>query len=334
MIKKENFLPVITSMSEEQKDLTVRQAEEWMERYPALRAAVTSWQDAPVKDFDEGLVLCSCLRRAQSFVTSAYKLNAQRCLRMINDTLAEIIRIAGPTGPRTEQQKKKRKIKAFIPPKPMPDETGTVRHISEKERKQQEAETMNEEQQNDRFRPQNLKDYIHLLPADIQQECADVKTTYYMPLREYRSRLESLAQNPQATTEQRAKMARKLADAENKLAKFWERVDLAYQKATSLVPEQKGPKAKEVREYTRAEIEAIEDETIRERFKKMRIYENKKYLRRTDLPECDETRRQLLLRAGELRDWNVHISNAQRLNLEKYGAILSEDTPDDGTLFN
>ena len=102
-------------MTEEEKMLLIDRADKWLEAYPALRASVTSWQDAPVKDFDEGLLLCSCLRRAKSFVESAYKFNAQKCLDMIQMTLKEIVSIAGLNAPRTESEKKAKPIKAFVP---------------------------------------------------------------------------------------------------------------------------------------------------------------------------------------------------------------------------
>lgn len=333
MIEKKDFLTIVTNMPESKKRDTARRAEEWRKKYPALRAAVTSWQDAPVKDLDEGLLLCSCLRRAESFVTNAHKMNVQRCLRIINETLAEIIRIAGPAGPRTEKQKKERPVKAFIPRKPMPDETGHTPQISEQQRKRLEEEAMEEEERNDRFRPQNLKEYMHLLPVTLQAECRRVKDTYYMPLREYRSRLESLAENPNATDEQRAEMAQKLVEAENKLATFWNRVDTEYKRATGTLPTAGEPK-KEFSEYTQTDIEAVTDDKLREKLKRIRIENNKRYLRRTDLPECDETRRQMRLRAAELQAWNVKITNVQRLNMEKFGAAVTEQGEDDKTLWN
>lgn len=307
----------VLSMSYEEKLLLLDRAEAWMEAYPSLRAAVSSWEDAPIKDFDEGLLLCSCLRRAQSFVDAAYKFNAQKCLDMIKTTLDEVVRIARPAGPRTVEEKKTKKIKAFSPKAPQPDEDGVTRTISEKERKAMEVEAMDEEAKADKYRPQNLADYIHLLPLDLQAEANDVKKRYYMPLREARVRLESLAENPDATEQQRAEAAQRLAAADDALAAFWGRVDKAYRVAVGA--EQETAEEKKMSEYTKAEIEEVEDDVTRERLKVARIDNNKKYLRRTDLLHNDESAAQLLLRAQELYDWGVKITKRQIANMQEYG---------------
>lgn len=99
-------------MTADEKLLLIDNIDEWMEKYPQLRASVTSWEDAPVKDFDEGLLLCSCLRKAHSFIGSAYLFNAKKCLDMINDTLKEIVRIVRPGG---RERRKRSKPKSSRP---------------------------------------------------------------------------------------------------------------------------------------------------------------------------------------------------------------------------
>jgi hypothetical protein len=320
MINKTDYMKNILQMSYEEKLLLLDRADAWMEAYPSLRAAVSSWEDAPVKDFDDGLLLCSCLRRAHSFIEDAYKFNALKCLDMINLTLEEVVRIARPSGPRTESEKATKKIKAFVPKAPAPDEDGVVVKRTEAERL-----AMDEEMASDKYRPQNLADYIQLLPQSLQAEARDVKKRYYTPLREARVRLESLTENPDATDEQRAEAANRLAAADDALAEFWQRVDKAY-RVVSGTATTDDDKSKKLSDFTKAEIEAIEDEQQREHLKVARIDADKKYLRRSDLPEGDDTASELSLRAAELIAWGVKLSPRQLANMKRYGATLPDET--------
>lgn len=323
MISQKDYLKNLLTMTTEEKMKLIDRAEDWLEGYPALRASVTSWQDAPVKDFDEGLILCSCLRQAKSFVSNAYGFNAQRCLDMIQDTIKEIVRIARPAGPRTESEKKTKKIKAFIPKPALPDENGKVNNITEEERKELQQKAMEEEAAMDKWRPQNLAAYKHLLPKTMQNECDKVQQKYYMPMREYRARLESLVENPDATDEQRKEMAARLVEAEEKLANFWEGVDNEYRKVTGqTIPE--APEAKEKRfcEFTKEDIDKMEEGEQKEKVKASRMEANKKYLRRADLPDNEDTRQQMSVRADELMQWGVDLTPRQLKNMKKFGVTI------------
>ena len=318
----------VLTMTTEEKMLLIDRADKWLEAYPALRASVTSWQDAPVKDFDEGLLLCSCLRRAKSFVDNAYGFNAQKCLDMIQLTIKEIVAIARPAGPRTDSEKLTNKIKAYVPKPQMPDEDGNVKKITEAERKQMQDMAMEEEQNMDKWRPQNLKAYIHLLPKELQNECNKVKTKYYMPMREYRSRLESLVENPDATDEQRKEMADRLVEAEEKLAAFWGQVDTEYRKVTGQeIPTAPETKEKRLVEFTKEDIDRMEDGEQKETLKASRIASNKKYLRRSDLPDNDDTRKQMTLRAYELMQWGIELTAKQLKGMKKFGVTIVSVSP-------
>lgn len=323
MITSKDYLKNILTMTTEEKMLLIDRADAWLEAYPSLRASVTSWQDAPVKDFDEGLLLCSCLRRAKSFVENAYGFNAVKCLDMIQLTIKEIVAIAQPAGPRTESEKKNNPIKAFIPKKPMPDEDGNVRRITETQRKELQDKAMNEEAAMDHHRPQNLEAYKHLLPKDMQAECNRVQQKYYMPMREYRSRLESLAENPDATDSQRREMAEKLVQTEEKLAAFWQSVDAEYLKATGKqVPEDYPEKEKRFTEYAKEDIDRMPDGPLKDKVKASRIESNKKYLRRSDLTDNEDTRSQMAIRADELTQWGVKLTARQLGNMKKFGVAV------------
>lgn len=321
-------------MKEDEKMQLADRAEQWLENYPKLMASVKSWADAPVKDFDEGLLLCSCLRSASSFIENARLFEVRRCMDMIQRNLKYIVKIARPGGPRTVSEKKTKKIKAYVPKEPQPDEDGKTGILTEVERLRQEQEAMDEEMKLDKYRPQNLESYIHLLPKDLQAECRQVQKKYYMPLREYRTRLESLAENPDASKEQRAEMANKLVKAEEDLAAFWEQVDKAYKSVTGQEVPEDPVKEKKLYEYTKAEIDVITDAELKQKLTEARIENNKKYLRRTDLPDTDETRQQLSLRASELVEWGVSLTRRQINNMTAFKAELpksyvSSDETDD-----
>jgi hypothetical protein len=210
-----------------------------------------------------------------------------------------------------------------VPKADLPNEDGTVAKRTEKQRLAMEQEAMDEEQRNDKYRPQNLNDYIHLLPSSLQYEAREVKKKYYAPLREARARMESLAENPDATEQQRSEAAARLAAADDALADFWERVDLAYKKVMGVELPEDSSKEKKLSEFTKADIEAIEDESMREKMKVARIDNDKKYLRRSDLPEDEDTKEQLLLRATELKEWGVKITARQLANMQRFGVEFS-----------
>lgn len=316
------LLKNINIMTETEKKEVIKKAEEWMQKYPQLKAVVKSWQDAPVKDFDEGVELCSCLRQARSFVDNAYKFSASKCLDMIYLTLNEITQVVGGIKPRTEEEKKTKSIKAFVPKQPAPDENGKTNRISPEQRKEMENKAMDEEKEMDKWRPQNLAGYMHLLPQNIQKECNDVQKKFYMPLREYRTRLESLVENPNATDEQRREMAERLVNTENELANFWNKVDAEYKKATGQQLPDTPETGKRIQDYTKEDIDKMPESEVKESVKKQRIENNKKYLRRQDLPDNEETKQQLSLRAEELQQWGVTITKKQMENMKHFGVTL------------
>ena len=328
MITPKDYLKNLLTMTTEEKMLIIDRADKWLEAYPSLRASVTSWQDAPVKDFDEGLLLCSCLRQAKSFVDNAYGFNAQKCLDMIEMTLKEVVRLAAPSVPRTESEKKTKKIKAFVPKQPLPNEDGVAHRITESERSDMQNQAMDEESAMDKWRPQNLAAYKHLLPKDMQNECDKVQQKYYMPMREYRSRLESLVENPDATDEQRKEMAERLVQAEENLAAFWEGVDAEYRKVTgNEIPDAPESKEKRFCEFTKEDIDRMEDGDQKDKIKASRIEANKKYLRRADLPDNNDTRQQMTARADELMQWGVELTSRQLKNMKKFGVTIVSVSP-------
>jgi hypothetical protein len=162
----------------------------------------------------------------------------------------------------------------------------------------------------------------------MQAECDKVQQKFYMPMREYRSRLESLVENPDATDAQRKEMADKLVEAESKLAAFWEGVDLEYKKATGQeLPAEPEAKEKRFTEYTKEDIDKMEDGEQKEKVKASRIESNKKYLRRSDLPNDEATRQQMTIRADELMQWDIELTSKQLKNMKKFGVTIVSVSP-------
>ena len=79
------------------------------------------------------------------------------------------------------------------------------------------------------------------------------------------------------------------------------------------------PMGKKPAECTKAEIDAIADPALQHKYEEIRIEANKKYLRRTDLAHTDEWREQVRLRAKELVDWEVKITEKIRKVMELAG---------------
>lgn len=313
----------ISCMTTDEKLALLDRAEQWAEAYPSLMASVKSWEDAPVKDMDEGLTLCRALVASQSFLDSARLFEVHGCLTQIKIRIDEIIRIVSPLRPRTDQEIAQGvRFRAYIPKEPEPAEDGSSKRITEEERLAMEQQDMQQEQESDKWRPQNLKDYIHLLSRQTQLEASQVKERYYMPMREARVRLESLVENPDATTEQRAEAAQRLLRVEDALAKFWQKVDREYSSMMGHeLPSESVPE-KKLSEFTKEDIDHISDEQEREALKAARIENNKKYLRRKDLPQNEDTRIQLRLRLEEQQAWGIKVTPKQLENVAKYGVTL------------
>lgn len=309
MITKKEFMKDYRKMSsQEQKDYFER-VEKWTdETFPQLMAQATSWMNVPVKEFNEGLKLVSAISRARSFVIAhrSYK-GVDAVLGKMRSILAEVQEKSGRSKLRTIPAGDTRKWFAATEVKSAPDENGEVVI-----RKYEEPEV-------DGRRPQHVSEYIHLLPKKLQEEAAGLKQMH-MELSMYRGEAEELAKDMNATKEQVAEKARKAVETEQRIRLLYATIDAAYKKASGqplsddeqalLAEEEEQPVMfKRAGEYTKEEIDAMPAGKMKEDCISARQEADKKYLRRGSRNITPEYRQQLELRAKELMDWGLEISD-------------------------
>ena len=134
-----------------------------------------------------------------------------------------------------------------------------------------------------------------------------------------------------------SRAAKNTVKYESMILNFWQRVDLEYAKAVKGKEEAElmaelareaemlaKPEVKSAGEYTKAEIDAMEDEEMAENCKKARIEANKKYLRRDDTQMNDERKAQMQLRASELLEWGLQLSMKAIALFGKYGVDIPQ----------
>lgn len=308
-------------MDEKEKLEYLANVEKWTEEtYPRLAALDDSWKEADMKDYFSGLELVSALQKAQGFLASHMRYDAKKRLEVLNRLLIEVRTKAGMK--RISHQVKHT---ALVPGPAKVNEEGV-----EVPRKPFEMPEVSDR------RPEHISQYIHLLPENLRNEAKDIAGLYDQ-LAHWRSRAEYLALDPRADRYMVSRAAKNTVKYESMILNFWQRVDLEYAKAkkgkedaelmAELAREAEmlaKPEVKSAGEYTKAEIDAMEDEEMAENCKKARIEANKKYLRRDDTQMNDERKVQMQLRASELLEWGLQLSMKAIALFEKYGVDIPQ----------
>ena len=308
-------------MDEKEKLEYLANVEKWTEEtYPRLAALDDSWKEADMKDYFSGLELVSALQKAQGFLASHMRYDAKKRLEVLNRLLIEVRTKAGMK--RISHQVKHT---ALVPGPAKVNEEGV-----EVPRKPFEMPEVSDR------RPEHISQYIHLLPENLRNESKDIAGLYDQ-LAHWRSRAEYLALDPRADRHMVSRAAKNTVKYESMILNFWQRVDLEYAKAVKGKEEAElmaelareaemlaKPEVKSAGEYTKAEIDAMEDEEMAENCKKARIEANKKYLRRDDTQMNDERKVQMQLRAGELLEWGLQLSMKAIALFEKYGVDIPQ----------
>ena len=308
-------------MDEKEKLEYLANVEKWTEEtYPRLAALDDSWKEADMKDYFSGLELVSALQKAQGFLASHMRYDAKKRLEVLNRLLIEVRTKAGMK--RISHQVKHT---ALVPGPAKVNEEGV-----EVPRKPFEMPEVSDR------RPEHISQYIHLLPENLRNEAKDIAGLYDQ-LAHWRSRAEYLALDPRADRYMVSRAAKNTVKYESMILNFWQRVDLEYAKAkkgkedaelmAELAREAEllaKPEVKSAGEYTKVEIDAMEDEEMAENCKKARIEANKKYLRRDDTQMNDERKAQMQLRASELLEWGLQLSMKAIALFEKYGVDIPQ----------
>lgn len=308
-------------MDEKEKLEYLANVEKWTEEtYPRLAALDDSWKEADMKDYFSGLELVSALQKAQGFLASHMRYDAKKRLEVLNRLLIEVRTKAGMK--RISHQVKHT---ALVPGPAKVNEEGV-----EVPRKPFEMPEVSDR------RPEHISQYIHLLPDNLRNEAKDIAGLYDQ-LAHWRSRAEYLALDPRADRHMVSRAAKNTVKYESMILNFWQRVDLEYAKAVKGKEEAElmaelareaemlaKPEVKSAGEYTKAEIDAMEDEEMAENCKKARIEANKKYLRRDDTQMNEERKAQMQLRASELLEWGLQLSMKAIALFEKYGVDIPQ----------
>lgn len=329
MIKKEQFLKDYRKMNEKELKNYIQRVEKWNEEtFPQLMAAADSWMNVPVKEYNEGLILASAIKRAQPFILASDNYSDVKVvLRKLNKALAEVEEKSGRSKLRTIPSGDKRRWFAATQVTSDPDENGAVN-----------IRTYVEPDVDGR-RPQHVSEYIHLLPVDLQEQAKGLKAMH-MELADYVEQAKLLSNDPRASKEQVAEMAKKAVTMEQKLRSLYTRLDVAYKVATGQEVDedeledtgvQNTPKMvmKRGGEYTKVEIDAMTDPEMQEMCKRARIDVNKKYVRRPAPKMTQEYRDQLTLRIRELMAWEENIPKKAYQQCQEAGIVIAGFNDDD-----
>lgn len=318
MITKKDYLKSFKRMNENEQLDYLSRVERWTEEtYPRLAALTDAWTDTDIKDYDDGLRLATALQKAQGFIATHQRYDAKRRLEVLNKLLREV-RLKSDLGKTPWRlSTDTRRYMAVVPAPAKVDEDG--KPVAKPQAKAEEVAGR---------RPDQLKEYIHLLPKELQDEAKGVDDMY-LRLAMLRNQLELLAANPNANQSMTSLAAKKVVAQEKKILNLWQRVDLAYNKATGhqidedelkkLGKEAADMEKKPTSEYTFADIEAMPDGDEKETLKRARIEADKKYLRRSDSQMTDERKAQIAQRVTELLAWGQSISERAREVCAKHG---------------
>lgn len=302
--------------------------EKWTEKtYPRLAALDDSWKESDMKDYFSGLELVSALQKAQGFLASHMRYDAKKRLEVLNRLLIEVREKAG-----MKRITHKVKHTAVVPGPAKVNEEGV-----EVPRKPFEMPEVSDR------RPEHISQYMHLLPEELRAEAQGISGLYDQ-MAHWRSRAEYLALDPRADQQMVARAAKNTVKYEERILNFWQRVDLAYEKSTKgktdeqlakelarEAAEMAKPEVKSAGEYTKAEIEAMEEGGQKEGCRKARIEANKKYLRRDDTQMTDDRKAQMKLRAAELVEWGIPVSKRAAEIFEKHGLEVPQVDANEGS---
>ena len=304
--------------SKEKEEYNIRLIKWTDETYPRLCALTDAWTDADVKDFDEGLMLASAHRRAYPFISAVYRYEVAKQIKKLGELLMQVRAKTELAKRATRPPVGDKRYLAIVPSKRV-DENG-----NEVPKKPFEMPVV------DGRRPEHLSQYIHQLSPQLQKESKELENLY-LQLASHKERALLLTNDSRATKEDIKHEAKETVRIESIILNFWERVDLEWQRVTGKTIDESDMLAlegeaarlnrqavKSAGEYTKAEIDAMDDAEMQENCKHARIEANKKYLRRSDVQMSDERKEQMQLRASELVAWGIDLSAKIKELIEKH----------------
>lgn len=324
MITKEQYLKPYNTMTDTEKEeynlLVIRWTDE---NLPRLFAIADAWTDAIVKDFDEGCIIASAFSKSHGFISACMRYEVARRKKILGDFLCQVRQKTALAKMATRPANDSKRYLAILPTAKKIDEEGNV--IPKKPFEMPAV---------DGRRPEHLSQYLHLLSPELQKQAKDVEN-WYLQLASHKERALLLTNDSRATKEDIKHEAQETVRIERIILNFWDRVDLEWQRATGKTIDDSEMHAleseaaqlnkqvsKSAGEYTKEEIDAMDDEEQQENCKNARIEANKKYLRRRDVQMTDERKEQMQLRATELQAWGIEITNNVKELLYSHGIVV------------
>lgn len=327
-------------------------------------ASVKKWGEGEWKEFDKGLRMLSALRSAKDFVLGAHRMLPAKAVRTMQSFLSDLddyirrnaselhVTVTDHDGI-TDIQSHDTALTLNTP------ERRTIRRfVTRVAQKASQPSILNPQPSsltpnpspltpNPSFpevsgrRPSHLSQYIHLLPENLQKESQNIED-WYLTLADAHNHLHELVDNTdgRASDADRRACAEKVALTEQKILNFWARVDMAYEESQgrrvsavlkkSLAHEARNlatsGKVKGDMEYTREEIEAMEDGEEKERIRAARIQRDKHFITRCNAKDKPGSRAKVRIAIQELHDWGFLLSAKLQENAISYGF---DDIPKD-----
>lgn len=226
MITTNDYLKPIKKMTEQEKEVYFDQVKKWTEEdYPRLCAVQEAWTANEFKSFDEGCVLISVLQGARAWLPSKiYQKDIQRRLTWVRDWLTEINRRYG---------------KVDFAAMPHPSEAmGRAIYVNAKaERSKDYAQVVKGQAdaaladgkipETSTARPKHLDAYLHLLPAKVQADAAQL-SALYLKLGELHGMLH-LKADPRHDPRDRQKYAQAVVRVSDSIDAIYAEVEAAWE---------------------------------------------------------------------------------------------------------
>ena len=350
--KKIKFTLNLGTMTGQEIERYWMQVRRWRyDSYPRLCALVDAWTDTDIKEFNEGLMLVSALRSARDFVGGAYRMDVRRRMKTMHAFLDEIDKYIRRNAPelyiivedsddgiqvtsKDDQHKadtpEKRQIRKFVARVSRPatvDENGEA--VAPKKAEIPEV---------DGRRPQHLSQYIHVLPPQLQKGSQNLEG-WYLLLADYHNHLHLLVDDPRSSKADRQYYAEQTALVEQKILNLWHRIDVAWEKSQgrTVDPALEKSLAKEARnlattgkikgdqEYTRDEIELIEDGEEKERIKVARIQRDRHFIARCNADEKPASKEKVYQAMLELHEWGILLPPNAKETARGYGLEIPDE---------
>lgn len=338
MLSEKNFHPLLKTLDSSGQRTYYSNICEYIDRYTPLS------QKLPEGKFDEGLRLISAFKSNRPTIAllnrdrmpRAEKL--QRLEAMLLNAKKYCIDFCGVTSsPSPSPTSNTAAQQSAVPATPTIAKIS--RHVGRPSRAEMEAKQQAEVLR--KGRPQHISDYLHLLPAHIQEEYKGIQNLYNEMSHAHHSLQCMVLEDASSSLSERARYAQYVCRKEERILNFWHRVDTYWEKSQGLdvseetikkLEDESNKLKKEDRDaapprlpgsYSKMEIDRMPDGEQKEIFKKARILRNQKFLRRKDRVNTNID--WLKTAIEELHEWGLWITERQAKEARELGIAIPEE---------